>query len=461
MQFILLGCVVLIEFPLGINSFDGGFINVAYYELSPYIYQNENGSMSGIFPEFLKEIYHWCNIDFKYSLNTMNAKNFSNLIENKTVIDQYKHGNWIWLPLTQDISKETMNTLKLLPLEIMTTVIDVLVHRDHVGPFAKIRIGIFECRYLFLVGLMLSIIFGMLIWFIESWNSSEFTTNNHGILSGIWFALVTMTTVGYGDIAPKSAIGKLLTMAWMVTGVILTAILTSTITNVFGGLNYLEMGGKQILAVEKSLEASMSIEYNSAKIKTVRDYDFLFEGLIKKEYSVGVVDSYVRRNHQNKLEDLRVVKVISDVAIEWIYRYDAYNHMLFRLDNCIRNSKLVQSSFVLNKYRLENEKPNTDIDMIEFFTEPSMLTISILAAAFFAFGLLFEAKLFFAKYIKKNTDFANINEQNTKVLPEFGVCEKRCYLKLQNLATKDDLKSLKDDIASIKATLHLLSNSKN
>ena len=96
----LLALAVLFAFPFGINSFRSAPINVAYYELSPYIYRNENGSMSGIFPELFKELTSWCKIDFKYSLNTMSPNNFSKLIENKTLMEQYKVGNWLWLPLT-------------------------------------------------------------------------------------------------------------------------------------------------------------------------------------------------------------------------------------------------------------------------------------------------------------------------------------------------------------------------
>ena len=33
----------------------------------------------------------------------------------------------------------------------------------------------------------------------------------------MWFALVTLTTVGYGDKAPITRIGRSLTSVWMVT----------------------------------------------------------------------------------------------------------------------------------------------------------------------------------------------------------------------------------------------------
>ena len=250
--------IVLTMFPFGIRAFRGyrGTINIAYYELSPYIYSSENGSVSGIVPEFLEEFEESCLVKFKYSLNLNNSNNFSNRIEDKTLMKQYSKGDWLWLSLTQHVSKETKDSLESLSVNILTSGIDVLVHRDHVGPLATIKVGMFECRYLFLIGLTLSIIFGILIWLIERKKNSEFSMTSGGIFKGIWFGLVTMTTVGYGDIAPKSVFGKLVTMAWMITGVTLTAVLTSTITNVFAGLDHLEMGDKKIVALNRSLEAS-------------------------------------------------------------------------------------------------------------------------------------------------------------------------------------------------------------
>ena len=469
---LLLLCVVLVEFSFGIKGYYD-VANVAYYEQPPYIYKNENGSMTGIFPEIFEDLTKMCFVDFKYSLNTISARNFSNLFKNKTAMDKYMHGNWIWLPLTQDVSGDQISSLKFIQRKILTTGTDVLVHRHQVGPFAKIKIGIFECRYLFLISLMLSAIFGTSIWFIERCNNSAFSKNSNGILTGLWFGLVTMTTVGYGDIAPKSAMGKLLTVAWMVTGVILTAILTSTITNVFGELDYQAMGDKKILAMEKSLEVSSSLyEYKSAKVKSVRDYELVFDGLIKKDYSVGVVDTFVRRYHQSKLDDLRVVKVISDVPIVWLYRYTGFNHLVIKLVYCMDHMKFSQHSYAIQKYNyiLEEEKKlNIEIDMIEFFTEPAMFTVTILAGALVACGFLVEAILMFRKYLKKASGPEKITKQATRTDTEFDdVNNKSSSLYLQHPATKGDLNvldgkinALREEMSSIKATLQVMSDKMN
>ena len=346
---------------------------------------------------------------------------------------------------------------------MFTSGIDVLAHRDQVGPLATMKAGLFKCRYLFLIGLTLSIIFGVLIWLIERWNNSEFSENSCGIFKGIWFGLVTMTTVGYGDIAPKSVLGKLVTIAWMITGVTLTAVLTSTITNVFAGLDHLEMGNNRIVAIEKSLEASSLGKYTAARIKYVNTYELLFDGLIKKDFDVGVVDRHVKRKYRSKLDDLRLVKQLSNVFVQSIYRYDGHNPNLKSFYNCIHGGKLMKFSYVQGKYRLESEKPNIDINMIEFFSEPSMFTISILAAGITLFGVLFEAKLAFCKYVKKRSSSANNVEQSSSTHTESDIKKVNYSLKLKQVASKEDLNvldqkmnALAEEISSIKAALQLV-----
>ena len=50
---------------------------------------------------------------------------------------------------------------------------------------------------------------------------------------GMWWVLQTVTTVGYGDLTPKAAIGKILTSLVMLWGVAFLASVTSGITSVF------------------------------------------------------------------------------------------------------------------------------------------------------------------------------------------------------------------------------------
>ena len=88
-----------------------------------------------------------------------------------------------------------------------------------------------------LVGLLLllSVISGIIIWFLENKKNREMFGGNpsQGIASGIWWAMVTMTTVGYGDKAPRTAGGRVVAVIWMFFSIILVTSYTAVITASF------------------------------------------------------------------------------------------------------------------------------------------------------------------------------------------------------------------------------------
>ncbi|AEG17845.1 potassium channel family protein [Methanobacterium paludis] len=56
-------------------------------------------------------------------------------------------------------------------------------------------------------------------------------SNIHSLTDALWFTLVTITTVGYGDISPKTDIGKVIAAIIMFTGIGFMGFLTATITS--------------------------------------------------------------------------------------------------------------------------------------------------------------------------------------------------------------------------------------
>lgn len=79
------------------------------------------------------------------------------------------------------------------------------------------------------------ILIGILIWLIErKKNPTHFPMEKRlGIGSGIWFAMVTMTGVGYGDKTPVTTAGRIVSAIWMVTAIIMFSSVTAAITTSF------------------------------------------------------------------------------------------------------------------------------------------------------------------------------------------------------------------------------------
>ncbi len=78
---------------------------------------------------------------------------------------------------------------------------------------------------------VLLLIVGHLVWFFERKRNPHFPQDYlHGIWAGIWWAGVTVTTVGYGDKTPTSAAGRLVGLIWMFAGLIVVANFTAAVT---------------------------------------------------------------------------------------------------------------------------------------------------------------------------------------------------------------------------------------
>ena len=84
-----------------------------------------------------------------------------------------------------------------------------------------------------LLGLLLLIlIFGVIIWLAEKKkNPNMFAKGWKGIGDGFWWSAVTMTTVGYGDKAPVTKLGRIFGFIWMFTAIIVISGFTASIAS--------------------------------------------------------------------------------------------------------------------------------------------------------------------------------------------------------------------------------------
>lgn len=83
---------------------------------------------------------------------------------------------------------------------------------------------------LFALFLGAATMFGTIVWLVE-----QSTGNNMFIrlFDGLWWSLVTIVTVGYGDKYPQSDIGKMAAILLMLSGVVISAILSGTVASIF------------------------------------------------------------------------------------------------------------------------------------------------------------------------------------------------------------------------------------
>lgn len=116
----------------------------------------------------------------------------------------------------------------------------------------------------FLIG-VLSLV-GTIFWAVEARANDNIATGPLGILNGMWWAIVTMTTVGYGDISPMTRAGRLVASVWMVLAMLTVTSMTAGIASALtlAGLdegvieNLDELKGKRIATVRGTTGQALS-----------------------------------------------------------------------------------------------------------------------------------------------------------------------------------------------------------
>lgn len=141
-----------------------------------------------------------------------------------------------------------------------------------------------------------------LIWFFERGQDSFHDKYIPGVFEGAWWTIVTMSTVGYGDIAPKRWAGRITAVFVILTGI------------TFFGIAVAE------------LSTSFTQENLTANIKTVDDLQAKKVAVIKgttsftEAQSIGAIPIPVS-NITEAIEFLSKKKVVAVVADEPLLRY--------------------------------------------------------------------------------------------------------------------------------------------
>jgi polar amino acid transport system substrate-binding protein len=136
------------------------------------------------------------------------------------------------------------------------------------------------------IAIFLTVI-GVLMWWFErsASNNPGRSDSQSSVTSwyeGVYWAVVTMTTVGYGDKTPKTYLGRALAVVWMVASLVLVSLLTTnlvarmTVSRVEGiTIRESDLVGKRLAAVSDSSGA----EYLDAQRLAYQKFDNLPDAL--------------------------------------------------------------------------------------------------------------------------------------------------------------------------------------
>ena len=155
---------------------------------------------------------------------------------------------------------------------------------------------------------------GGLVWLVEKKeNPEQFPEGLDGIGNGMWFAIVTMTTVGYGDRSPVTPVGRVLSAIWMLIATISFSTLTAGIAATLALTNFEgaaanspeQLRGRRVVAVMGST-GSVYAQKMGARLVNKRTLSEAIAALHKGDAVAFVFDHpaleyHLLKNPENEL----------------------------------------------------------------------------------------------------------------------------------------------------------------
>ncbi|NVB39535.1 transporter substrate-binding domain-containing protein [Pseudenhygromyxa sp. WMMC2535] len=197
-------------------------LKVAVKSAPPFSYQ-EGGEWTGISVELWRDIAAELELDYEFEEASLTE-----------MIDGVAEGRYEVAVAALTVTAEREAKLDFT-LPFYTTGLAIAVPSEHEPPWRGVlrTVGSWDFLQLIAVLALIQLCVGTLVWALERrQNPEQFPSEAaRGVGSGFWWATVTMTTVGYGDKAPRSPLGRAVALLWMLASMVIIASVTATIAS--------------------------------------------------------------------------------------------------------------------------------------------------------------------------------------------------------------------------------------
>ena len=204
-------------------------LTVGVYEAAPFNMRQADGSWTGISVDLWREIASDLKVDFEFKEIPV-ADRFTALMN-----------GWIDVcigPITVTAEREEQIDFTH---RFFTSGLRVAMRAKDAAPSSNLFLPLLKellSRHvlkivLSILGILLAA--SVLIWLCERRkNAAHFGGHGKrlpGIGSALWWSAVTMTGVGYGDLYPRTLIGRVVAVAWMFISLVMISIFTATMAS--------------------------------------------------------------------------------------------------------------------------------------------------------------------------------------------------------------------------------------
>lgn len=189
---------------------------------APFVMESESGELTGLSVDLWKDISRDMGIPYSFKIYP----------DVESLVGAVENGEVDLGMSALSITKEREERIDFTqPFYVSGLKIATRVETG--GPFATLK-QFFSIQFLKAIGALVLVIFifGFLVWLAERRrNPDQFGDGIRGLGSGFWWSAVTMTTVGYGDKAPVTRVGRGVALVWMFLALIIFSGFTAAITS--------------------------------------------------------------------------------------------------------------------------------------------------------------------------------------------------------------------------------------
>lgn len=295
--------------PLGCvqNDICPGELSVSWTINMPYSGLNSEAKVIGIFPTILQLLISEC-------CNNCSRVNYANLFNDTGILDKAIPLNVsdIFFPLYGINNQKFYQGYPFISI-VESPGISMYVRevKEQNNPLLK---SILNSWPVLVITINLAAVSGMIIWILDTIkNPKDFPRSFFlGSWNGFWWAFISMTTVGYGDKAPKSVFARMFGVLWILTGLVIVSIFTATITTNLTTNNLsknIKIYGSRIGTLENTEEYRLAVRRN-ADVRTYRSVQEIANALKFNDIDGALIEAYIAAEYQEILSGYRIQQVI-------------------------------------------------------------------------------------------------------------------------------------------------------
>lgn len=280
-------------------------LQIDWWEIPPYVYKDKDRNVVGIFPDILSKLVKECCEEQPSQDAEDNDKpcvqlNFTEVASNDSEVVK-KHigtnGTVMSMPIYGDMKDVTFQGHPFYPVVESPGVVFIVKKEDSTNAAKAVMDAVFQGWPVLLLTLIMAALSGIIIWALDTyWNPDEFPRSFFkGTWEGFWWAFVSMTTVGYGDRAPRSVLARAFAFVWVLIGLVIISIFTATVTTSLTAIslsNDIKLYGSEVVALKNTEEQRLGVR-NNAKVTEKNAVGDLKTLVLEQEVSGALLDSYV------------------------------------------------------------------------------------------------------------------------------------------------------------------------